>query len=57
MARGVDLGLAHLRVARPTDDLEAVARFYHDALGLDVLYELEDHEGFEAWARSVGWRT
>jgi hypothetical protein len=34
-------------VARPTDDLEAVVRFYHDALGLDVMYELEDHEGFD----------
>ena len=24
-----------------------VARFYHDGLGLDVLYELEDPEGFD----------
>jgi hypothetical protein len=29
---GVDPGLAHLRVARTPDDLEAVARFYHDGL-------------------------
>ena len=47
MTGGVDPGLAHLRVARPTDDLGAVARFYHDGLGLDVLYELEDPEGFD----------
>jgi hypothetical protein len=44
---GVELGLAHLRVARPTDDLGAVARFCHDGLGLDVLYEFKGHEGFD----------
>jgi hypothetical protein len=37
MTGGADLGLAHLRAARPTDDLEAVARFYRDGLGLEVL--------------------
>jgi hypothetical protein len=36
MSGGADLGLAHLRVARPTDDLEAVVRFYRDGLGLDA---------------------
>ena len=47
MTGGVDLGLAHLRVARPTDDLEAVVRFYRDGLGLDVLSEFRDHDGFD----------
>ncbi len=47
MASSVDLGLAHLRVARPSDDLEAVVRFYRDGLGLDVLYEFKDHDGFD----------
>jgi catechol 2,3-dioxygenase-like lactoylglutathione lyase family enzyme len=47
MAGSADLGLAHLRVARPTDDLAAVVRFYRDGLGLDVLYEFQDHEGFD----------
>jgi catechol 2,3-dioxygenase-like lactoylglutathione lyase family enzyme len=47
MTGGVDLGLAHLRVARPTDDLAAVVRFYRDGLGLDVLDEFQDHEGFD----------
>ena len=37
MTTSVDLGLAHLRVARPTDDLGAVVRFYCDGLGLDEL--------------------
>ena len=47
MTSSVDLGLAHLRVARPTDDLAAVVRFYCDGLGLDVLYEFHDHDGFD----------
>ena len=36
-----------LRVARPTDDLQALLRFYRDGLGLEVLFEFHDHEGFE----------
>jgi catechol 2,3-dioxygenase-like lactoylglutathione lyase family enzyme len=44
---GVDVGLSHLRIARPTDDLEAVVRFYRDGLGLDLLYDFQGHEGFD----------
>ena len=47
MADPVGPGNAHLRVARPPDDLAAVVRFYRDGLGLDVLYEFRDHEGFD----------
>jgi catechol 2,3-dioxygenase-like lactoylglutathione lyase family enzyme len=47
MTMGADLGLAHLRVARPTDDLAAVVRFYRDGLGLDLLFEFKDHDGFD----------
>jgi len=43
----MDLGQAHLRVARPTNDLCAILRFYRDGLGLDVLYEFKDHDGFD----------
>jgi catechol 2,3-dioxygenase-like lactoylglutathione lyase family enzyme len=35
-----------VRVARPTRDLEAAASFYRDVLGLPVLAEFEDHDGF-----------
>ncbi len=38
---------AHLRIARPTDHMTEVIRFYHDGLGLDVLGSFEDHEGFD----------
>lgn len=41
------LNSAHLRVARPTDDLAAVVRFYRDGLGFAVLYEFKDHDGFD----------
>lgn len=42
-----DLGRAHLRVARPTDDIAAVVRFYRDGLGFRVLSEFRDHDGFD----------
>lgn len=38
---------AHLRIARPTDDLDAVVAFYRDGLGFDVLGSFEDHAGFD----------
>jgi catechol 2,3-dioxygenase-like lactoylglutathione lyase family enzyme len=47
MDKSADLGKAHLRVARPTDDLAAVVRFYRDGLGFEVLYEFEGHDGFD----------
>jgi catechol 2,3-dioxygenase-like lactoylglutathione lyase family enzyme len=37
----------HLRVARATDDLDAVVRFYRDGLGFTVLYEFKGHDGFD----------
>jgi catechol 2,3-dioxygenase-like lactoylglutathione lyase family enzyme len=36
-----------LRVARPTDDLEPLIRFYRDGLGLAVLFSFQDHDGFD----------
>lgn len=36
-----------LRVARPTDDLEALLPFYRDGLGLDVIGRFVDHDGFD----------
>ena len=40
-----------LRVARPTDDLEAVARFYREGLGFKELYRFADHDGFDGAVR------
>ena len=36
-----------LRVARPTDDLGAIAKFYEDGLGLARLGSFENHDGFD----------
>lgn len=47
MNADVDLSGAHLRIARATDDLEGVVRFYRDGLGLDVLSEFRNHDGFD----------
>lgn len=41
------IATAHLRVARPTGDLDAVVRFYRDGLGFAVPGEFKDHDGFE----------
>lgn len=43
----MELGKAHLRVARPTDQLAEVVKFYRDGLGFTVLYEFTDHDGFD----------
>ena len=36
-----------LRVARPTDDIEALIPFYRDGLGSHVLCRFENHAGFD----------
>lgn len=36
-----------MRVARPTDRLEAIAEMYAEGLGLAVLAEFTDHDGFD----------
>ncbi len=37
----------HLRIARATDHLDEVVRFYRDGLGLERLGSFEDHDGFD----------
>lgn len=36
-----------LRVARPTDNFDKVVAFYCDGLGLEVLGQFSDHDGFD----------
>ena len=38
---------AHLRVARPTSDLDAFARMYQEGLGFQELGSFRDHDGFD----------
>lgn len=42
-----NLATAHLRVARPTDDLDAVVKFYRDGLGFAVVGGFTGHDGFD----------
>jgi catechol 2,3-dioxygenase-like lactoylglutathione lyase family enzyme len=41
------MNIPTLRIARPSDDLNGLLRFYRDGLGLGVLYQFEDHDGFD----------
>jgi hypothetical protein len=40
------LAVAQVRVARPTDQLAEIEKFYSTDLGLPVLYRFEDHAGY-----------
>ena len=41
------LAAAHVRIARPTDDIDALLPFYRDGLGFEVLGSFADHQGFD----------
>jgi catechol 2,3-dioxygenase-like lactoylglutathione lyase family enzyme len=41
------LAVSRLRVARPTDRLAEVVRFYRDGLGLVELGGFQDHDGYD----------
>ena len=36
-----------MRVARPTDNLDQVTKFYREGLGFAELYRFVDHDGFD----------
>ncbi len=38
---------AHLRVARPTDNIQELLRFYRDGLGFEIIGSFEDHQAFD----------
>jgi catechol 2,3-dioxygenase-like lactoylglutathione lyase family enzyme len=40
------LPAAQFRIARPTDRLDEVVRFYRDGLGLEIIGSFEDHAGY-----------
>ncbi|WP_378743288.1 VOC family protein [Nocardia brasiliensis] len=41
------LPVAQVRIARPTDQLDEVVRFYVEGLGLRELYRFENHAGYD----------
>ncbi len=44
---GGDSVVTQVRIARPTDRLDEVVRFYRDGLGLPELYRFADHNGYD----------
>ncbi len=38
---------AHLRIARPTDHMDDILRFYRDGLDFELIGSFEDHDGFD----------
>ncbi len=38
---------AHLRIARATNDLAEIIKFYRDGLGFEVVSSFADHDGFD----------
>jgi catechol 2,3-dioxygenase-like lactoylglutathione lyase family enzyme len=36
-----------LRIARPTDRLDEVVRFYRDGLGFEIIAAFDNHDGFD----------
>ncbi|MEZ5357613.1 MAG: VOC family protein [Candidatus Zixiibacteriota bacterium] len=37
----------HIRIARPTDNLQPIIRFYKTGLGFEVLGQFTNHDGFD----------
>jgi catechol 2,3-dioxygenase-like lactoylglutathione lyase family enzyme len=37
----------HLRVARPTNDINALLPFYQQGLGFEIIDSFQDHDGFD----------
>ena len=43
----MNTAVAQVRIARPTDRLAEVERFYTDAQGLPVIYRFSNHAGYD----------
>ena len=41
------LPVVQLRIARPTADLDRIVAFYHDGIGLPMIYRYEDDSGYD----------
>ncbi|CAM1509758.1 Fc.00g000930.m01.CDS01 [Cosmosporella sp. VM-42] len=41
------IATAHLRIARPTNNIEALLKFYGDGLGFKKIGDFYDHDGFD----------
>ena len=44
-----DLPISQVRIARPTDKLEAVLRFYSEGLGLKIVGSFREHDAYSGY--------
>jgi catechol 2,3-dioxygenase-like lactoylglutathione lyase family enzyme len=44
-----DMHVSQVRIARPTDKLEEVVRFYSEGLGLRVVGSFKEHDGYTGY--------
>lgn len=51
------LQVAQVRIARPTDRLRDVVRFYHEGLGLPIVGAFADHEGYDGYMLGLPGRA
>jgi catechol 2,3-dioxygenase-like lactoylglutathione lyase family enzyme len=51
------IAVSQVRIARPTDRLEEVVRFYRDGLGLPELYRFADHDRYDGVMLGLPGRT
>ena len=43
----LDIGVSQVRIARPTDKLEEVIKFYNEFLGLEIIASFKNHNGYD----------
>ena len=46
---------ATLRVVRPTDNLVSIVSFYRDGLGLQIIDQFEDPDGYRVVVQNSTW--
>jgi catechol 2,3-dioxygenase-like lactoylglutathione lyase family enzyme len=52
-----NIRVSQVRIARPTDQLEAIRRFYCDGLGLPLIGSFSGHEGYDGIMLGLPDRT
>ena len=49
--------VSQIRIARPTDRLTEVVRFYRDGLGFTVIGKFDDHDGYDGIMLAIPGRS
>jgi catechol 2,3-dioxygenase-like lactoylglutathione lyase family enzyme len=54
--KGDRVTIAQIRIARRTDRLDEVVRFYRDGLGFEVIGKFADHDGYDGYMLALPGR-